>query len=70
MLKFPDCFLWGTATSAYQVEGSLLADGAGVSICHRFAHTPANAVNGENGDVACATIVGTAKTSPSCASSG
>ncbi|MGE5116203.1 MAG: family 1 glycosylhydrolase, partial [Betaproteobacteria bacterium] len=37
---FPPGFLWGAATSAYQVEGSPLADGAGPSIWHRFARTP------------------------------
>ena len=52
-LRFPDGFLWGAATSAYQVEGAPLADGAGVSIWHRFTHTPGNMVNDENGDVAC-----------------
>jgi beta-glucosidase len=51
--QFPPGFLWGAATSAYQVEGSPLADGAGVSIWHRFAHTPGNMINDENGDVAC-----------------
>src|SRR4051812_43186454 len=38
--RFPADFLWGAATSAYQIEGSPLADGAGASIWHRFAHTP------------------------------
>jgi beta-glucosidase len=51
--SFPDGFLWGAATSAYQVEGSPLADGAGVSIWHRFAHTLGNMVGDETGDVAC-----------------
>jgi beta-glucosidase len=51
--KFPDGFLWGAATSAYQVEGSPLADGAGPSIWHRFAHTPGLMRNGDTGDVAC-----------------
>ena len=50
---FPDGFLWGAATSAYQVEGSPLADGAGASIWHDFAHTPGRVVNGDNGDSAC-----------------
>jgi beta-glucosidase len=49
---FPNGFLWGAATSAYQVEGSPLADGAGASIWHRFAHTPDNTLNGDTGDVA------------------
>ena len=50
---FPDGFLWGAATSAYQVEGSPLADGAGPSIWHRFSHTPGRILTGETGDVAC-----------------
>lgn|SRR5574341_736017 len=50
---FPDDFLWGAATSAYQIEGSPLADGAGESIWHRFAHSPGRTANGETGDTAC-----------------
>jgi beta-glucosidase len=52
-IRFPDGFLWGAATSAYQIEGSPLADGAGPSIWHRFAHTPGRTAHGETGDVAC-----------------
>ncbi len=52
-LSFPDNFLWGAATSAYQVEGSPLADGAGASIWHRFTRTPWLVPGGDNGDVAC-----------------
>ena len=51
--SFPDGFLWGAATSAYQVEGSPLADGAGPSIWHRFTRTPWVVPGGDNGDVAC-----------------
>ena len=50
--RFPDGFLWGSATSAYQIEGSPLADGAGPSIWQRFAHTPGRMHNGDHGDVA------------------
>jgi beta-glucosidase len=51
--RFPDPFLWGAATSAHQVEGSPLADGAGPSIWQRFAHTPGRTAGGETGDIAC-----------------
>src|SRR5450432_2097418 len=51
--SFPDGFLWGAATAAYQVEGSSMADGAGMSIWDRFAHTPGLIRNGDTGDVAC-----------------
>ncbi|HEX4416612.1 MAG TPA: GH1 family beta-glucosidase [Kofleriaceae bacterium] len=50
---FPEGFLWGCATSAYQIEGSPLADGAGPSIWQRFTHTPGLTHNGDTGDVAC-----------------
>lgn len=51
--RFPDGFLWGAATSAYQIEGSPLADGAGPSIWQRFTHSPGLVLNNETGDVAC-----------------
>ena len=38
-ILFPEGFLWGAAVSAYQVEGSPLAEGAGASVWHRFIHT-------------------------------
>ncbi|MGZ3485170.1 MAG: GH1 family beta-glucosidase [Gemmatimonadaceae bacterium] len=50
---FPTDFIWGTATSAYQIEGSPTADGAGRSIWHRFSHTPGNTWLDQTGDVAC-----------------
>jgi beta-glucosidase len=51
--RFPDDFLWGAATSAHQIEGSPLADGAGPSIWHRFERTPGMVRDGDSGDVAC-----------------
>ncbi len=52
-VQFPANFLWGAATSAYQIEGSPLADGAGPSIWQRFAHTPGMMSGGDTGDIAC-----------------
>lgn len=52
-VRFPRDFLWGSATAAYQVEGSPLADGAGPSIWHRFVRRPGMVLNGDTGDVAC-----------------
>ena len=49
----PEGFLFGAATSAYQIEGSPLADGAGPSNWHRFAHTRGAVADGSDGDVAC-----------------
>ncbi len=50
---FPSGFLWGCATSAYQIEGSPLADGAGASIWQRFGRTPGRIAGGDTGDIAC-----------------
>jgi beta-glucosidase len=49
---FPEGFLWGTATAAYQVEGAVHEGGRGVSIWDTFSHTPGKIYNNENGDVA------------------
>ncbi len=51
--SFPDGFLWGTATAAYQVEGAAHEDGRAESIWDRFSHTPGKVKNGDTGDVAC-----------------
>ena len=56
--------------SAYQIEGSPLADGAGPSNWHRFAHTPGLVRDGDTGDVAVRPLPALeATTSRSCASS-
>ena len=52
-VAFPADFLWGAATSAYQIEGSPLAEGAGPSVWHRFVRTPGMVANGDTGDRAC-----------------
>jgi len=51
--KLPRCFVWGVATSAYQIEGAANEDGRGKSIWDTFSHTPGNTFQGHTGDVAC-----------------
>lgn len=51
--KFPDGFLWGTATASYQIEGAFDIDGRGISIWDTFSKTPGKVVNGDTGDNAC-----------------
>jgi beta-glucosidase len=51
--QFPPNFLFGTATAAFQIEGSPTADGKGPSIWDVFTHTPGKIRTGENADIAC-----------------
>jgi beta-glucosidase len=51
-LVFPPDFLWGCATSAYQIEGAVAEDGRGPSIWDTFSHTPGKTHKGETGDIA------------------
>jgi beta-glucosidase len=51
-LTFPKEFIWGVATSAYQIEGAWNEDGRGASIWDTFSHTPGKVVHNENGDIA------------------
>src|SRR4051812_24905152 len=50
--KFPQGFLWGSATASYQVEGAVNEDGRSPSIWDTFSHTPGKTVEGATGDVA------------------
>lgn len=52
-MDFPQDFVWGAATSAYQIEGAWNEDGKGASIWDRYSHTPGNVHAGDTGDVAC-----------------
>ncbi|HEX4816480.1 MAG TPA: GH1 family beta-glucosidase [Nonomuraea sp.] len=51
-LRFPAGFAWGAATSAYQIEGGVSADGRGPSIWDTFTKTPGRILNGHHADVA------------------
>ncbi len=51
--NFPDGFLWGASTAAYQIEGAVREDGRGPSIWDAFSHIPGRILGGDTGDVAC-----------------
>ena len=50
--QFPDGFLWGVATSAYQIEGGVDLDGRGPSIWDVFCRRPGAVADGSDGSVA------------------
>jgi beta-glucosidase len=49
---FPGSFVWGVATSAYQIEGGVDLDGRGESIWDRFCMLPGRVHGGDDGRVA------------------
>jgi 6-phospho-beta-glucosidase len=49
---FPQNFLWGSASAAYQVEGAWNVDGKGPSVWDTFTKVPGTTYKGTNGDVA------------------
>ncbi|MFB6393137.1 GH1 family beta-glucosidase [Polymorphospora lycopeni] len=52
-VRFPEGFVWGAATAAYQIEGAARDDGRGPSIWDTFSRTPGKVHAGHTGDVAC-----------------
>ncbi len=52
-LGFPEGFIWGASTAAYQIEGAASADGKGPSVWDTFSHTPDKVRGGDTGDIAC-----------------
>ena len=52
-LKFPDGFVWGAATAAFQIEGATAADGRGQSIWDEFCRRPGAIRDRSNADIAC-----------------
>ncbi|MEM7675709.1 MAG: GH1 family beta-glucosidase [Myxococcota bacterium] len=51
--RFPPDFVWGVATSAFQIEGATSVDGRGESIWDRFSSRPGNIEDGSDGTLAC-----------------
>ena len=51
-MTFPSDFLWGAATSAYQIEGATTEDGRGPSIWDVFVAEPGHIHHNEHGEVA------------------
>ena len=51
--QFPAEFLWGVATSSYQIEGAASTDGRGPSIWDHFCDQPGTIADGSSGLVAC-----------------
>jgi beta-glucosidase len=52
-MRFPDGFLWGVSTSAFQIEGATTEGGRGPSVWDTFCATPGKIHTGEHADVAC-----------------
>jgi beta-glucosidase len=51
--QFPTDFIWGVATSAYQIEGAVAADGRKPSVWDRFCSQRNRILKGHTGAIAC-----------------
>lgn len=52
-MGFPKNFVWGVASSSYQVEGAWNRDGKGLSVWDTYVHEPGHIQNQDTGDTAC-----------------
>lgn len=52
-IGFPPGFVWGVATSAFQIEGAAIEDGKGLSIWDQFCRVAGAIADGSDGDTAC-----------------
>lgn len=53
MMGFSENFVWGAATSAYQIEGAVKEDGKGEHIWDVYVKEPGHIYGGHNGNSAC-----------------
>jgi beta-glucosidase len=52
-MKFPQDFIWGAATSSFQIEGAACQDGGGSSVWDMLGRQAGKIANGDTGEVAC-----------------
>ena len=52
-MAFPEKFMWGVATAAYQIEGSPYTTGGGQSVWDMFCKRPGKIADASSGEVAC-----------------
>jgi beta-glucosidase len=52
-MTFPNDFVWGAATSSYQVEGAASRDGGGASVWDMLGRQPGRIRSGDTGEIAC-----------------
>ena len=52
-MTFPSDFIWGGATSSYQIEGAATRDGGGASVWDMLGRQPGRINNCDTGEIAC-----------------